>query len=218
MLMVGEFSAAPKAIVSGEDVQNKEAQEEDDDWADLGEWTEEWDNGLIDEGTNGDEEVHVPGRPVVDTEQEQVGTRNTEADILSVTEAEGLNYVGGYLCFKLGRQYPWIGDTATSDTASPYIKILSRGGLKMPSPRFKHYLNIFEDRFKTLHGDDVYRYYDPIGTLTALLEVEFPDIPREILYLFSKTRFFIRIKKLNNDLKIHKTKFKKRYCNFVNKM
>ena len=34
--------------------------------------------------------------------------------------------------FLLGKRYPWLGETATSETVTVYIKIISRGGLKMP--------------------------------------------------------------------------------------
>ena len=53
--------------------------------------------------------------------------------------------------------------------------------------------------------------------MVTLLEVEFPEIPIDILKLFNKTRFFIRLKKLNGDLKVHNKKYKKRYKNFVSK-
>ena len=74
---------------------------------------------------------------------------------------------------------------------------------------------MFEERFRALHEDTFYPYEDPIGTLALLLQVEFPKIPFEILELFSKTRFFIRLKKLNGELKVHNKKYKKRYNNFV---
>ena len=99
--------------------------------------------------------------------------------------------------FLLGKRYPWLGETATSETASAYIKILSRGGLKMPSQSFQVYINKFEERFRAFHEDSIYPYEDPIGTLSILLNVEFPEIPMDIVNLFSKTRFFIRLKKLN---------------------
>ena len=85
----------------------------------------------------------------------------------------------------------------------------------MPSPKFKDLLIMFEERFRALHEDTVYPYEDPIGTLALLLQVEFPEITFEILELFSKTRFFIRLKKLNGELKVHNKKYKKRYNNFV---
>ena len=53
--------------------------------------------------------------------------------------------------------------------------------------------------------------------MVTLLEVEFPEIPIDILKLFNKTRFFIRLKKLNGDLKVYNKKYKKRYKNFVSK-
>ena len=87
----------------------------------------------------------------------------------------------------------------------------------MPSQRFQEYLNKFEERFRALHEETVYPYEDPIGTLAALLEVEFPEIAVDIINLFSETRFFIRLKKLNGDLKVLKKKYKKRYQNHVNK-
>ena len=87
----------------------------------------------------------------------------------------------------------------------------------MPSLRFQQYLDKFEERFRALHEDKIYPYEDPIGTLSTLLNVEFPEIPLDIVNLFSKTRFFIRLKKLNGDLKVLKKIYKKQYQNHVNK-
>ena len=40
--------------------------------------------------------------------------------------------------------------------------------------------------------------------MSTLLNVEFPEIPIDIVNLFSKTRFFIHLKKLKGDLKVLK--------------
>ena len=119
----------------------------------------------------------------------------------------------------LGAQYPWLGQrTRDAVNTTQYMSILSRGWLHMPSESFIAYLEKFEARFKNLHEDTVYRQYDPIGTLTALLEVEFKDVPVEILGLFSKARFFIRLKKLNLDVKSKKKGFKRRHAKFMSKL
>ena len=63
----------------------------------------------------------------------------------------------------------------------------------MPSPKFKDLLIMVEERFRALHEETVYSYEDPIETLAALLQVEFPEIPSEILELQNKV--FHQVKK-----------------------
>ena len=120
--------------------------------------------------------------------------------------------------FISGRKYKWLGnETRKSTNNSAYMSILSRGGLKMPSETFLKYLNVFECRFRNFHEIDVYSGYDPIGSLATLLKTEFPHIGWDLLYLFCKTRFFIRLKKLNNDLQLKKKKFRRSFVKFVSK-
>ena len=73
----------------------------------------------------------------------------------------------------------------------------------------------FEERFRALHEDKIYPYEDPIGTLATLINVEFPETPVDFVNLFSKTRFFIRLKKLNGDLKVLK-KIQKEIARMLN--
>ena len=75
----------------------------------------------------------------------------------------------------------------------------------------------FEERFRALHEDKFYPYEDSIGTLSTLINVELPEMPVDIVNLFSKTRSLIRLKKLNNNLTVLKKKYKKQYQNHVNK-
>ena len=54
---------------------------------------------------------------------------------------------------------------------------------------------MFEERFRVLHEETFGPYEDPIGTLAALLEVEFPEIAVNFINLFSKTRVFYSLEK-----------------------
>lgn len=58
---------------------------------------------------------------------------------------------------------------------------------------------------------------DPVKTLTDLIVQKCPSTPREVIYLFCKTRLFIRLKHLNDQIKEKEKAIKKRYAMHVNK-
>ena len=61
----------------------------------------------------------------------------------------------------------------------------------MPKARFLEVLTKVEEEFKSFHGREVNFCKDPIATFTSLIEPKFKDVPREVLKVYSKTRFFI---------------------------
>ena len=117
-----------------------------------------------------------------------------------------------------GKKHSWLGKaTRAAENTSAYMTILSRGGLKMPSKRFVNYLERFETKFRIFHGLKVNEVHDPIKSFAKELLRDFPGFPWDILLLFSKTRFFIRLKTLNNDLKTSEKKFRRGYVRFISK-
>ena len=57
---------------------------------------------------------------------------------------EGLVYVAGYLCHKLAHKYQWMGartchvpESNAPDFDSKWIRMISRGGLYLPSAELK---------------------------------------------------------------------------------
>ena len=91
-----------------------------------------------------------------------------------------------------------------------WITCLSQGGLFHPSPEFFDACKIFELHFNDFHGKELSRVYDPIVSFANILVDHYPMWDKEILMLYSKTRFFIRLKHLNKQIKAKETSEKSR--------
>lgn len=113
-----------------------------------------------------------------------------------------------------GNKYPNLGERG-GEGRSSWIKAVSRGGLFTPSQSLLLLLNSLEDKFKEYHGEKLNSVRDPIGQFALITENENPEIPGEILRLFSKTRFFIRLKHLNKETQVLSAK--KRHVQHVSK-
>ena len=59
--------------------------------------------------------------------------------------------------------------------------------------------------------------HDPVKKLMDLILKKYPNMPRDVVHLFSKTRIYIRLKYLNDILKEKEKLLKKRYAAHVNK-
>ena len=117
-----------------------------------------------------------------------------------------------------GKLHPWLGSrTPFARNTSKYLNILSMGGLHVPSEVFMQYLRMFEQRFQTFNGSTIFDCVDPIESLASLLRVEFAEVEPDIINLFCKTRTFIRLKKLNNDLLCSKKRYRRYYIKHVSK-
>ena len=135
--------------------------------------------------------------------------------------AQGLVYVAGYLCNKLAHKYEWMGTRtyrATDDTTnSRWIQLLSRGGLYLPSQELQDLAEAMENDFQKYHGPSLSLEKNSINILAKILQIKNIDMPYDLLQLFSRTRFFIRLKYLNNEMKVLEKTIKRRYSIHVNK-
>ena len=118
-----------------------------------------------------------------------------------------------------------IGEKTQQDLVrtSSYIQMKSQGGkgqgsLYMPSESFKDILNRCELLFNKFHGETLNLERRPIERLASKLEKMFPTVPREVLKLYSKTRFFIRIKYLNKKILEKEKSTKRKHLNHVSKI
>ena len=76
-------------------------------------------------------------------------------------------------------------------------------------------INEFEVLFKNFHDKGLNLDFDPVGHMTLCLEACYPDIPLDVLTLYSKTRFFIRLKHLNRLQKTQDKTLKKRHMTHI---
>ena len=129
---------------------------------------------------------------------------------ISDCSAQGLGYICGFLARKLGSKYPHLGyksceeDSVRNEISTPWIKHLSNGGLIVPSDVFMLACSDFEREFVRFHGshpNGIDQDFNVISRMHSQLVKTFPSWPEDILMLFAKTRTFIRIKYLNNQLK-----------------
>ena len=76
----------------------------------------------------------------------------------------------------------------------------------------------FDSVFQTFHGKELNTAVrDPVNALTDIMLKKFPTTPREVIYLFCKTRLFIRLKHLNDQILEKEKALKKRFAMHVNK-
>ena len=74
-----------------------------------------------------------------------------------------------------------------------------------------------ENDFQKYHGPSLSLEKNAINILARLLHIKNQDMPYELLQLFSRTRFFIRLKYLNNEMQVLEKTIKRRYTIHVNK-
>ena len=122
-------------------------------------------------------------------------------------DVEGLKYVSGFLAYKFKTDYPELGKhtyapSVYDKTVSPWIRALSHGCLIEPSQEFFDTVSQFEKVFLSFHGDKVNNCENVMLTLQSLLSNQFPNIPVPIIAAYVKTRTHIKVKFLNNILKV----------------
>ena len=137
---------------------------------------------------------------------------------------QGLVYVAGYLCHKLAHKYQWMGmrtcyvnETEKNKFDSKWIEMISRGGLYLPSLELKQLVDSMERDFQRYHGPSLSLEQNSINILAKMLRIKNPDMPLELLELFSRARFFMRLKFLNNEMLVLEKSIKRRYTVHVNK-
>ena len=124
-----------------------------------------------------------------------------------------MEYIGGYLALKLGQKYKGLGRKGGPGTG--WIQAVSRGGLYTPSKLLTSKLRNWETEFNSYHGATLKGEHDPINEVTQIIVQKDPTVPKSIVQLYSRTRFYIRLSHLNNENKMKS--FKKRYVAHVSK-
>ena len=152
-------------------------------------------------------------------QSEENGEGNDENNHLSYVGEQGLAYVVGYIAKKLHKKFPSLGSKDPHETSSRWVAVLSYGGLFHPSTEFFEACKLFERDFLKFHGDSVSMCLNPIETFSSQLVEKYPNWDYSILNLFSRTRFFIRIKELNKKINVdrisNKSRAKKQIANHL---
>ena len=114
-------------------------------------------------------------------------------------EKGGLEYVAGFVAHKLKLTHPELG---ISDEGSGWISYIDRGGLTTPSERWMKQCQYLEHHFLKHNGSGIRR----TNSLKSLIDSFTPHnqetVPEEAVSLYLRTRFFIRLKPLNESVKL----------------
>ena len=115
-----------------------------------------------------------------------------------MSNSQARNYVIGFVGKKLGLQ------PKKNPNPDSWIKIKGKGRLFEPSDDLVEICEVCENRFEEINGSGVSLGDNPLGGIIKSIMSEFPSFPKPVVTLFCKTKFFGRIRQLNNDLKLQK--------------
>ena len=88
----------------------------------------------------------------------------------------------------------------------------------MPSEQLTESVKRFEVLFCKFHGESAYKGKNPIEKLTRIISEKEVDIPKDVIYLYVKTRLFIRLKFLNQSLNVASKNLKRKFTHHVAKV
>ncbi|KAL5246276.1 hypothetical protein ACI65C_013684 [Semiaphis heraclei] len=114
-------------------------------------------------------------------------------------ESDNVEYVAGYVAYRFKHKYPYLKSEEQGDTDS-WINYVSKGNLSIPSRTLVNMAYKLEPMFKKLHGEGLSNKQYIIKELSTKLEKIFKDMPPEVISCLVRTRTFIRMNKLNNEL------------------
>jgi len=125
---------------------------------------------------------------------------------ISQCENEGIKYVAGYVAHFFLKDHPELGQRSAEipvlkKNTAPWISVLSRGGLVVPSENFMSQIYEMEKVFRLIHKDSISLQPKVISNFHKILVKKFPSLPRNLLKKYARTRTFIRIRFLNSQLK-----------------
>ena len=130
------------------------------------------------------------------------------SDTKTATEADGLEYLAGWVAYKLKEKHPGLGQhTYKSQIEHSYcmpswVSHLSFGGLMQPSRKWEKEAKILNKLFEKFHKNGKIRKGKNITEkLVKIVETKHKDINLEAARCYLRQRLFIRIKYLNEETK-----------------
>ena len=115
---------------------------------------------------------------------------------------DALNYVAGYVAFKLRREHRDLGFVCGSVSMSAgvnnsWLQQLSRGGLRQPSESWLQTARCLERDFRSYHGSSLRNERQVVSRLVTAMAIKHPLTPVAAIRCFVRTRTFIRMRYLN---------------------
>lgn len=119
---------------------------------------------------------------------------------------EGMRYVAGFLAKSFLKTWPELGKKSSEfffleKVPSEWISLVSLGGLVQPSSLMMRMMTEFESIFQDFHKQQCHLGDNVMVSLMDCILMKFPGIPFPMVRKYVRTRTFIRIKYLNNQIK-----------------
>ena len=111
----------------------------------------------------------------------------------------------------------WLRNPESNAPDNKWIRMLSRGGLYLPSAELKQLVDSMETDFQKYYGPSLSLEKHSMNILAKILQLRNPGAHLDLLQLFSRARFYMRLKYLNKELKVHEKSIQRRYTIHVNK-
>lgn len=143
-----------------------------------------------------------------DEEESDSSVASSHSSIqMTMSEADGFEYVLGWIARKFKTKYPELGDysyklTQPESSNPSYVQQLSHGGLTVPSSSWIKKGNELEKFFRRYHPNDKFQHKKKvISSLSRKICKKRPDFEADLVRAFIQQRTFIRIKYLNTALR-----------------
>ena len=116
-------------------------------------------------------------------------------------EEQGRLYVAGYVCHSYRHEFPNLGRITSalpSLSIPPWLNMVSRGGLVVPSREVMACFDKFEAEFDLMNGDGLNRDNGVFKKTIKRFENCQTFLPKKIITKFARTRLFVRQRFLNH--------------------
>ncbi|KAF0289256.1 Transposable element P transposase [Amphibalanus amphitrite] len=160
------------------------------------------DQALVDGATD---ETDMEQAFVASTAEEQPPSDATSSGSCSSElgiDREALAFVAGYVARKCSAIDPSLGcrtgEATPGAVPDRWLRVVSRGGLTVPSPRWMAVVEGFEVVFCLVMGDTVDKDPGIVRRLCDALAVKEPTLDRRIIRKLARTRMHIRVRWLNS--------------------
>jgi len=122
-------------------------------------------------------------------------------------------FVAGYVANRFFNKYPNLIGHSDEETPIFWTNYISRGQLKIPSDNLMRAVKRLEIHFRSLHGNNLSKAPNIFKTLTNKLLVSTQDLKLllDVLQCLIRTRNYIRLNNLNNQVMSQKFKKTKMY-------
>ena len=111
-------------------------------------------------------------------------------------DEEAFNYVVGYVGHKLGYS------SSPEEKPDSWISIVGGGKLHEPTEELKDMCRKCDTKFNEFHGMSLRECMNPFMKLETTIKKDFPNIPLKVIRLFCKVKFYARLKRLNESLRV----------------